>query len=271
MFFRGSIFFLLLIHLSLSGLERQPWFGDVFEFHFLSGYTYSRFRKVEGAIDQLTRASNDHLLFADLELSPSPHLSIDSEIEFTDTPRQSFSFRSYALQGRYLWLDDIVGDPITLATGLNGRFTSSRSLKDVSSPYHGNVDFEANVAIGKEFDQGGYWRFRIWGMGVIGLANKGSPWFEGLLAIEGNYDDDHKWGLFLDGGHGYGRKTQIDISNFYGYGRVRYKYIDITGRYGVRLGVWGTLRFEYTRRLLAKLYPEKVNFFTVSYLLPFSF
>jgi len=266
-----ALWIALFICFSLSSLEKQPWFGDVYEFHLHTGYTYSFFRKVEGAINQLNKTSNDHLLFSDLEFSMSPYWSIDTDLEFTDTPRQSFSFRSYGLQARYLWFDDIVGDPITLATGANGRFVSPRSLKDVSCPYHGNVDFQVNLSIGKEFDQGGCWRYRLWGFGTIGIANIGSPWVGGRLALEGNFLDKHKWGIFLIGGHGYGRKTSINISSFKGYGKVRYKFVDIACRYGFRLGVWGTLRFEYQRRLLAKLYPEKVNYFTISYLLPFSF
>lgn len=269
--FRYTVYFLLGLQVALFSLEVQPWFGDVFEFHFLSGYTYSRFKKVEGAIDQLTRPSNDHLLFADLEFSPSPYWSFDSDLEFVDTPRQSFSFRSLGGQGRYLWFDDITGDPITLVTGCNARYTSSRSLKDVSCPYHGNIDFQLHIALGKEFDQGGYWRFRMWGLGLVGMANRGSPWVGGTVAIEGNYNDEHKWALFVEGGHGYGRKTSIRISDFFGYGKIRYKFIDIAARYGIRLGVWGTLRFEYKRRVLAKLYPQNVNFFNISYLLPFSF
>ena len=68
------------------------------------------------------------------------------------TSKETFNFRSAAWQARYLWLDDIVGDPISFATGASVRVTSTTSLKDVSCPYHGNVDFEVNFALGKEWD-----------------------------------------------------------------------------------------------------------------------
>jgi len=262
---------LLFLPLQLIGLERQPWFSDVYEFHFLGGYTYSYYSKVNHAINQLTSTSNDHLLSFGLEFSPDPNWSIDGDLEFVQTPRQHFGFRSIGVQGRYLWKDDIIGDPVSFTTGFNFRFTSPRSLKDVSCPHHANADFQFNFALGKELDYFRFWRYRIWGFGEIGFANAGSPWFEGLFSLEGNYDDLHKWAAFLYGGHGYGRNSFVDINRFRGYGKIRYKFVDVGARYGYRLNVWGSLRFEYVRRVFAKAYPEHVNFFTFSYLLPFSF
>ncbi|MDE3046793.1 MAG: hypothetical protein KGI83_00410 [Verrucomicrobiota bacterium] len=61
------------------------------------------------------------------------------------------------------------------------------------------------------------------------------------------------------------------IDHFHGYVKIRYKSIDVGVRYGYRLGVYGTLRFAYVRRVLAKSYPQQVNSFIFSYLLPFSF
>ena len=69
----------------LFALEKQPWFSDVYEFHFLGAYAYSRFRKVQGANPQLTSASNDQLLHFALECSVNPEWSIDGDIEFVDT------------------------------------------------------------------------------------------------------------------------------------------------------------------------------------------
>ncbi len=263
--------YFILLPFSLFGLEVQPWFGDVYEFDFLGGYAYSRYPQVEGANPGLTSPSNDHLLFSDLEFSFSPVWSADVDIEFVETPRQSFGFRSFGMQIRYLWLDDIIGDPISLATGLSARIVSTTSLHDVSCPYHGNVDVELNVSLGKEFDNFQFWRFRVWGYGALGMSNRGSPWLRGIAAFEGNWDDQHKWGIFMVGSHGYGREQTIDVNHFFGYGRIRQKSLDLGVRYGYRFGVWGTLRVEYIRRVMAKLCPERVNTFVISYLLPFSF
>ncbi len=261
----------LVFCISAQALEKQPWFGDVYEFHWLSGYEYSRYSKVQGATSPLASPSNNHLLFTALDFSFSPEWSLDMDLEFADTPKQDFSFRSVALQARYLWMDDIVGDTFSLATGISGRYVGNKSVHDISSPYHGDAEVVGSLSIGKEWDSFQFWRFRTWGFASLGIANLGSPWVEALFAIEGNLQEEHKCAFFLKGIHGYGKENQINIEKFRGYGRIRQKALDIRFRYGYRLGVWGTLRFEYERRVLSKRGPERVNSFMVSYLLPFSF
>ena len=268
---KNLFFFFCLFPIFSFCLEEQPWFGNIYEFHLTSSYSYSYYDKVNGAIVPLSSTSHDHLLYFDLDFPFSSRWSFDTDLEFTRTPRQPFSFCSFALQFRHLWSDDIGGDAATFTTGASFRYIAERSKKDISCPYHGDVEFEGNLSLGKEFDRFDDWFFRLWCFAAIGIANIGSPWFRGIGAIEGNFSDTHRLGAFVYGGHGYGKKTSIDISNFNGYGRERQKYIDLSFRYGYHFRVAGTLRFEYTRRLLSKVCPSEVNTFTLSYLLPFSF
>ncbi len=266
---RRLLFF--LIPLIGSSLEVQPWFGDCLEFHFLGSYSYSFFNKVEKGVPKLTDTFQSHVAYLGLDFSPTPEWSVDTDIQFADTTKQNFNFRTVALQARYLWLDDIIGDRISLATGANARFTNTDSLRDVSCPYHANFDFELNFSFGKEFDVSDYWAWRFWGFGCVGHANTGSPWVRAILALETNYNDQHKLGFLAEGSNGYGRHTTVQIDDFHGYAKIRQKSIDLGVRYGYRIGVWGTLRFSYMRRVLAKSCPEQVNDFVFSYLLPFSF
>ncbi|NGX63803.1 MAG: hypothetical protein KR126chlam6_01217 [Candidatus Anoxychlamydiales bacterium] len=261
----------LLLSTASFALERAPWFGDVYEFHLLSKYRYSFYSKVNAALIQLDSTSNDHLVHFNISFAPSLQWSIDSDLELIETPRQKFGFRSVAFQTRYLFKDDILGDPLSVSVGGNFRIVSSESLKDVSTMYHSNADFEFNLAFGKEFSRFDYWRARFWLYGAIGIANEGSPWLRAHFSLEGNVNDKRKWAIFADAMHGYGRKEFVDIFNFDGYGRIRERNIDLGFKYGYRLRVWGTLSFEYKRRVLAKRCPESVNLFSVSYLVPFSF
>ncbi len=193
------------------------------------------------------------------------------DIQFAATTKEPFNFRTVAIQARYLWLDDIIGDAVSLATGASIRTTATRSLRDVSCPYFGNADFELNIAMGKEWDVSDFLRFRGWGYGAIGHANRGSPWVRGIVAIETNIDDQHKLAVIADGTSGYGGRKRINPNHFFGYAKVREKNIDVCFRYGYRLGVWGTFRVEYAHRFLAKSCPAKVNTVAISYLLPFCF
>ena len=252
------------------GLEVQPWFGDVYEFHLLSSYSYSLFDKVQGGRPQLTKPFNEHLVYFGLDFSPSPEWAIDGDIQFADTTQMSFNFRTVALQARYLWLDDIIGDKVSLSTGFNARLTPSYALRDVSCPSRANLDMELNFSMGKEFEATESWLFRVWGFGCVGHANRGSPWVRAIIALETNIDDQHKLALYAEGNNGYGRHTHLSTDHFNGYAKIRTKSIDLGVRYGLRTGVWGTLRFEYARRVLAKAAPAQVNTWIVSYLLPFS-
>ena len=264
-------FLFLLLPLALASLEVQPWFGDCLEFHFLGSYAYSFFNKVQKGKPQLKSTFQSNVAYLGLDFSPTPEWGIDADIQFADTTQQNFNFRAIALQARYLWLDDIIGDRISLATGASARFTNSVSLHDISCPSHANLDAEFNISLGKEFDVSDSWAWRAWAFGCVGHANKGSPWVRGIVSLETNYDDQHKFAIFGEGSNGYGLYTTVLVDHFNGYAKIRQKSIDVGFRYGYRLGVWGTLRCSYVRRVLAKSCPEQVNSFVFSYLLPFSF
>jgi hypothetical protein len=159
---------------------------------------------------------------------------------------------------------------VSLATGVNIRVTPSYALHDVSCPSRANADLEMNFSVGKEFEASDRLLIRFWGFGALGQSNKGSPWVRASVAFETNYADQHKLALYAYGDNGYGRRAHVNVNNFNGYAKVRCKSIDLGVRYGHRIGVWGTLRFEYVRRVLAKAYPAQVNTWILSYLLPFS-
>lgn len=263
--------FSLFVPLAIFSVEVQPWFGDVYQFHFLGSYAYSRFHSFSYGSPQLDDVYQSHLVYLGLDFSPSPVWSVDGDMQLADTSSSSFYFRSIALQARYLWLDDIIGDPLSLVSGGSIRVSSSTGLKDISCPSHGNVDFELNLALGKEFEASNCVLFRTWFYAAVGHANRGAPWVRGIISAETNIDDRYKWAVFAEGINGYGRHVHVNIDHFYGYARIREKAIDVGIRYGYRMDVWGTLRVEYIRRVLAKSAPKDVNTLVVSYLLPFSF
>jgi len=247
----------------------QPWFGEVYEFHFLESYSYSWFHSVQSSLPPYNQFFQANVFYSGLEFSPSPVWDVDGDIQFASTSKVPFNFRTGALQVRYLWSDDIVGDPVSFATGASVRVTAASSLKDVSCPSHGNVDFEVNFSLGKEFDAPTTWRFRTWLFGAIGQANRGSPWIRAVGSLEMNREDVHKFALYAEWINGYGSHKTIDVNNFFGYGKIRERALDIGARYGHGLGVWGTLRLDYIRRVVAKVAPEYVNTFMLSWLLPF--
>ena len=265
-----KLYVALLLPFAAFSLEVQPWFGDVYEFHLLSSYAYGRFHKVQNGIPPLTSVFQTNVIYEGLDFSPSPEWSIDADIQVAATTQMPFNFRTGAFQVRYLWLDDIIGDRVSLATGLSVRATPTYALHDISCPSRANADFELNFSMGKEFEASDTWFWRFWVYGAVGHGNRGSPWVHAIASIETNINDLHKFAFYADGTNGYGRHSHIYIDDFDGYAKIRNKSIDLGLRYGYRVGVWGTVRFEYTRRVLAKASPAQVNNWIFSYLLPFS-
>jgi hypothetical protein len=145
------------------------------------------------------------------------------------------------------------------------------SLKDPSCPYHSDINGELNLAVGKEWTSDNYWGFRTFGYGAGGLANHGSGWLLYLVSIQTNIQNRHRFSIFNEGYFGFGRKETLNIDRFHGYGSIHHQSLDVGAKYSYVFPVWGHLTFMYTRRVYAKLFPERANFFTVSYTLPFLF
>jgi hypothetical protein len=253
-----------------NALEVAPWFGNIWECNFTGNYTYSRYSRVQHGDPDLKSPSNDQRFGFSLEMPLAPTWDLELEIEFVDTPRQKWGMRSYAGQFRYLWLDDVSGDPISLTTGFNVRGVSSHSLSDVSSPYHSNVNFELNTAAGKEWSKRAFWRMRTFAFAGVGIANHGSLWVRALAAFEGNYVDKHRYQLFANSYWGFGPDRAVNVNHFHGYAKIHHQSIDIGAGYSYLFDFWGSLTIDYAFRVYARSFPEYVNFFALTYKLPFS-
>lgn len=241
-----------------------------YEFNFRGDYAYSRFTKVQNALKPLKKASNDQLIAMDIFVSPFQDYQTELEFEFVDTPRQRWGMRSSCLQIRYLLFDDLEGDPITLAAGINGRYVNGHSVRDISSPYHYYFNTEVNVSVGKEWSNEAYWRFHPYLFLGLGQANRGSPWIRSILAFQGNIVDRHRYKVFLDGYFGFGGEHKVNIEHFHGYARIAHQSLDLGVNYTYLLDVWGSFTFEYAYRLYARSFPEYYNLFLFRYQLPFS-
>jgi hypothetical protein len=266
----------LLVPLSLFSLEKKPWFCNIFEFQLDTAYTYSRYNKVNNAKKQLSHPSNNHLIYADLGVSPTPDWAMDIDLELADDPRRPFGFQSSAVQLRKLWLDDVVGDPVSLTTGASIRGTNSIAVRDVNSPYHSYANLEVNMAVGKEWnnfnckENSPFWRWRGYLFSAIGMANRGSPWMRASLHFMHNHRDQTQWWVFADGYFGFGNQHEVDIKNFHGYAKIAHRSIDLGLAFRYFFELNGSLVLEYAHRVYAQSFPAQVNFFTIRYILPFS-
>lgn len=251
-------------------LYTKPWLGDTYAFQLDAAFIYDRYKKVQGAAVQLKHPSNDKLYTLGLGFTVSDTVDLQAEVEFAATPRQPFGWRSVALQGRYLWLNDIKGDPCSVITAINVREVSGHSVRDVSSPYHYYFNAELSSSIGKEWSSKGWWTICTYGLGAIGTANRGSPWLKYMGVFEANIYDAHRFLFDVESYFGLGSKKHVDVDRFHGWARVHHQSIDLGAAYAYHMQIWGTLGVKYAYRVFAKSFPEHVNFITFFYHLPFS-
>jgi hypothetical protein len=261
---------LLLVPLTLSALEKEPWFGNLWEFQLDTSYSYGWYRHFSRAETPLRGSAYDQIFYADLAVSPTPDSRVDIDVEMAHTSRRPWGFQSMAGQYRLLWLDDVIGDPLSLSTGISFRGVNSRSLRDVNAPYHSYLNGEISLVLGKEWENPPYWRFRSFIFGALGMANRGAPWSRFYLSFQSNQQDRRRWEIFSAGYFGFGGERRVNIDHFHSYAHIHHQSIDLGIAYRYLFRIWGTLSLEYAYRLYARSFPEHTNFLTLRYQLPFS-
>ncbi len=260
----------LLLSTPAFTLEVKPWLGDKFAFTFESAFIYSRFNKVEGASKQLSRPLNNRDILFDLGYTLSSDFDVQLETEFGKTNDVNWALRSGALQARFQFLDDIIGDPVSLTLGVILRAAPDHFLKSVSTPYAAEFNTELTCSVGKEWSEEGAWTMRTYSLTALGQANRGYPWLRELLVWQYNLHDTHRFTFFGEGDFGFGGKQHVNVKHFRGWGKYQHQSIDLGLSYGYKISVYGVLTASYAHRIFAHNFPEHVNFFLLSYCFPFS-
>ncbi len=256
--------------MGLFGFEEKPWLGNTLEFYVDSAYSFYRFSSVANAKPGLHRSFNANLLTFDLGV-PIDAFEGALELEFADTTKQSLGRRSVAVMFRMRWLDDIVGDPVSLTTGVSVRQTAYASLKDISCPSSSRWDFEAHAAVGKEWSSGADWMSRVYGIGALGQGVNGLPWTKAKLAYDLHQPGSHIWEFYGLGYWGFGSRHTVHIHHFHGWGPYNHSSVDLGLGYAFLFGEWGYLRFDLYQRVYSKVYPSYQTGVVAMYHFPFSF
>jgi len=251
-------------------LDTQPWLGDPYAFSFDSALTYEHFRKVEGASKQLDASSNTGSLTLDLGFTGRSPFDLQIEAEIAKNNTYALTLRSGALQGRYQFLDDIAGDPLSVTFGMNLRGVLHTPLGSVSTPYASECNAEVTTSLGKEWSERETWTMRTYGFAALGIANASAPWIRGLFVWQNNWEDTHRLTVFAEGKMGLGSKSDVDTHHFDGWRHFQYRAIDLGLGYGYHFAFYGTLSASFAYRVFAENYPEHATSLIISYSLPFS-
>lgn len=248
---------LILFNFSLViATDYQPWFGNFYEFELRSDFNFQGYAWVASGENLKKYSSND--LFLNLSLSNSiPDPSVGLELEITDakTRKQYGEIDQLKLTSRYLFQDDIAGDPLGIMVGLSYIQAFKNSLRDVSSFHHGLYNTELFISLGKENPDECLWGTRWWGVFAVGVAEQGSPWLRIRLDYDKRWFEKHEFGLFADGLCGLGGK-KLQLKGFSGYGPIKHQSIDVGFHYTYLLEYYGNVSLEYSYRIYAENFPS---------------
>jgi len=260
---------LLGASLAVEATEIAPWFGNDKEFDLNTSYVYQTYDKVDGKYGAEDMSSNDHMLNFSLGITPDSVFAGEAELLLVKSDFRSFGVDSFAFTGRKQLMNDVVGDPFSLVTGVTMTLPTNKGSHDMSTIHHADVDTEFHVSIGKEVSSGKYWLHRSWtSMGYL-LSNIGSPAFRSKTLFEKNINN-HRFKFFGEAFYGLGKKELDVTKDFRGYGSLNHQTIDVGAAYTYNLGYGREISAGYERRLHAHSAPARVNRFCLNYLYTFS-
>lgn len=267
---------LTFIHAHEQAVWRSaPWFAPAFELQpsLLYAFQYYSTLKDDHLKDDHSDQrcpSKDHFLDLHNSVTWMQEWQFSFGYSLAQTSRYRFLHGNrFSLEARYLLLDDVIGDPVSLYVGIKGLQNSSQARHDPSILCHGSIGAELEVAVGKEWAAMTDWSRRSWAKLALGAADLGSPWLSALAAGEWKCTPFLLLGACAQWLAGLGKK-QISCYNFQGYGSLRHRTVDLCAYLRAELPCQrGALTCSYSCRCYAKNSPNKAQQVMVSYLYPF--
>ena len=263
------ILFLFLVGLNnLSATELAPWYPRNLELQPKVSYAFQTYRDINTHHGNKKRPSDSS--FVNLSLSGALSIyAAEIEVNFAETAHRTFTFSDVRLTGRYQFLDDVIGDPVSLVAGVTVIQDLRLARQDLSCFYHGGIEGEFTLAVGKECVCEQFWTSRLWGVAGIGIADIGSPWLRFDAQWDNNWYDLHELSFFIDTLWGLGGRGLSINHPFRGYGPIHHQSIDLGVKYSRTFcsGAIGTIGYAF--RPYALNFPRFVSTFYVSLLYPF--
>lgn len=249
--------------------ELSPWPGNFLEIETRAFASYQTFRHVNSGCGNFAYPSDD--LFTNFSLSVCPYPGWDAEVEilFADTRHRNYGFDSGKATGRYFFLDDIDGDPVSLSGGISLIMPIHSALRDIGSFHHGMAELEGHIAVGLEKSYRTVWVERQFAVFGCGIATQGSPWLRVNYFYERSFCNEFSLQFSLNSLFGLGKRC-LYKRGFNGYGAIAHRSIDAGIKLNYEFNYSGTLSLEYSYRIYAKNFPRNVNILQLSYFYSFN-
>ncbi len=256
---------------TVHGVDQLPWFEDTLEIQWRTGYYYQHYNYVNADGHDVYWRGRDHIVSTSLAIAPFPHWSAELEVAGGRTSDWDVSLHRLVAQLRYRWMDDVVGEPLSVVSGLQIRAPFKAAQRSLSTPDHSYMEFEGHLAVGKEMAKWERWYARTWFVVASGVGVTGKCWVRAEGSVEGQSGGGHMLRLFSRSQLGMGDET-LDLSeSFRDYGDIRYRFVDVGARYTVPFDYIGSLDIEYCYRVWAREFPVRAHLVQVAWVYPFGF
>ena len=254
----------------LCGLQVTPWLGNWLEFEGSLYQKHTESKKVDTTHGTKHEYLHSEKSVCSLEFMPLEDLSTELEFAAAKTQRKGYGFEALKAQVRYNLLNDLVGDPVTLTTGLATSISTPSRIRDLSSTEHAVFESDARVACGREFGYSDNGFYKAWAMGLMGVGSSGSGWVAGEVHVERELYDRHHFDLFLTFEKGLSSHKLHHIDDFHSYSRLGYEFEEVGFKYTLKEIALGSLYLQYAKRLHARYCPRASWSVEVGFLIPFS-
>lgn len=252
----------------LFSTEFMPWLDREIEIHSRLDCWLQSFNTLDVSHGPNCYRSRDIFLKGSL-LLPYKQWSLELEATGANTRHHRYHADNLKFTARYRWLNDIVGDSISLITGISVSQVFKPARHDIGVFHHGGVEGEVHAAIGREVSCYQFWTSRWWTVCGVGMGDIGSPWIRWDGVWERNWCDISQFRVFARTLWGLG-KHSLSLNHFSGYGPIHHQSIDLGFRYSYLIKWDLTLSLEYAYRVYAQNCPKNVNFFLVHIYYPFA-
>jgi len=258
----------LLFFCTSTVFSNKPWLPDPYDMTWDLSGGYFFYPEIADAVQKGGGSSFQYLVESSLSFTTTSSWSFLGQIVCDQTTRNAFGLANLLVSAEKQWLDDIRGDLFSLTTGLKGRFVPKKQLLDPVNPYHALVNGEFFLSAGKEVSNCKDWLFRFYGQLSLDGGIKGYPRLIESIHCDGKVNSQWSGGIALLNQNGFGKKREIDLNHFDGYGNIRYQSVDVQLHLTHHFFSWGALTLEGNYRPYAAFYPAKRWGVMISYALP---
>lgn len=254
-----SLALLFWVPFTLGARDLKPWFGEDLWLELKVSdrvVTYDSI-KIDGS--ELPQSSRNNYSLVCGSFAADDWLNAQIELGLAQRDQRSnwMDFDHLALTGRYLVMNDVAGDFLTLTLGVTGVIPHSSGVRDLNHRHHGYGHGEIHLAMGKELVCGETWSSRSWVYGGIGQGSRGSPWWRGSVGVESWLCDQHRLALSFDALGGWGKQA-LDVDRFGGYDSIAHRSLDVGLDWVYDMGLSGEASIGWRNRLWARNTPKDV-------------